>query len=185
MKVEVTLTGIARGDKAVMTRIYSEFERDFCNWIRKGFRISSEESKELFQASVVTLYENVINGKLVELRGTVKTYLFSIGKNKTLEFLRKAEKNISITGLEDQMVDDLEWDSETEYARKHELMKACVVDLGDPCQEILMLFYFKRYSLSEIKDKLSYKNEESVKSQKFKCMERLRASFLKQYQRGL
>ena len=46
--------------------------------------------------------------------------------------------------------------------------------LGEPCHELLEQFYFHRKSMDEICATMGYKNPESAKNQKYKCMERLR-----------
>ena len=182
------LERIAQGDRNALTQIYKEYQSDFYGWSRKMFKISREEAEEIFQESVVTLYENVINHKLTTMKSSLKTYLFAIGKNKALEFLRRSNRQDSLDAhphLDEDKIfieSDPVFDSDSELIRKQKLMKACIVNLGDTCQEILTLFYFHNSSLAQIKEKLSYKNEESVKSQKFKCMERLRSNFMKQYQ---
>lgn len=187
MKDLIDLEGIANGDSKILTRIYAEYQRDFHSWSRKSFHIQSEEVQEIFQDSVVTLYENVINHKLVNLNCSIKTYLFAIGKNKTLEFLRKSGRSVPMMHDEEFPLElpDEPQESESETMRKHKLMKECIDKLGTTCQTILTLFYFHQMNLTQIKEKLAYKNEESVKSQKFKCMERLRADFKKQYQGSL
>jgi len=46
--------------------------------------------------------------------------------------------------------------------------------LGDACQQILRLFYFMKKSMEEITGIMGYKNADTVKNQKYKCMQRLK-----------
>jgi RNA polymerase sigma-70 factor (ECF subfamily) len=55
-----------------------------------------------------------------------------------------------------------------------ELVSRCFNQLGDPCHSLLDLFYYHKNSMEEIALALNYKNPETAKNQKYKCMERLR-----------
>jgi hypothetical protein len=46
--------------------------------------------------------------------------------------------------------------------------------LGEPCHELLGFYYFGRKTMEEISTIMGYKNPDTAKNQKYKCMERLR-----------
>ena len=50
-------------------------------------------------------------------------------------------------------------------------------NLGDPCKGILMQYYYHKRSIVEIAEILNYKNGETVKTIKYKCLKRLREVF--------
>jgi len=178
----IDLTDIQKGDEGVFRSIYNQYRPDFLTWSRKAFSLNREEAAEIFQESVVTLYENVINGRLVELRSSLKTYLFAIGKNKAMELLRQNNRQLPLTEVLPQAEDPLEeLELTAEMMKRQTLMKECLRELGQGCQEILTLYYFNELSLVQICERLSYKNEQTVKSQKFKCMEQLRKSFIQKH----
>jgi RNA polymerase sigma-70 factor (ECF subfamily) len=54
------------------------------------------------------------------------------------------------------------------------LVHRCFERIGDPCHRLLEFFYFRQKSMEEISAELGYKNPETAKNQKYKCMERLR-----------
>lgn len=184
--IVISLDSIASGDPAVIRLLYREYQPDFIAWTRKTFGLAPDEAREIFQESVVTLYENVINGKLVDVKSSIKTYLFAIGKNKTFEFLRRKGRIESLDNLSrsQEPVDEAVagFESDSEMMRRQKIMKECVRELGQACQDILTLYYFQQLSLVQICEKLQYKNEETVKSQKFKCMQQLRRNFSSKYQ---
>ena len=49
--------------------------------------------------------------------------------------------------------------------------------IGEPCKSLLQEFYYHGSSMAIIVQKLGYKNEDAAKSQKYKCLVRLRAIF--------
>jgi RNA polymerase sigma-70 factor (ECF subfamily) len=116
-----------------------------------------------------------MNGKLSELQSSLKTYLFGIGKNLVMHEYRKnikrervkaeyiLEAHISDTAQE-KLAEDVDL----------ALVRRCFERIGDPCHRLLELFYFFQKSMEEISLELGYKNPETAKNQKYKCMERLR-----------
>ena len=49
-----------------------------------------------------------------------------------------------------------------------------MIKLGDPCHSIIKMRYFYKLSMDTIHEKLGYKNADTAKNAKYKCMERLR-----------
>ena len=164
------------GRKALES-IYKDHRGEFIQWARHQYQCQEEESREVFQQAVVTLYENIVQGKLVELTSSLKTYLFAIGKNKILELRRYQHRQQSTDGMdiadeiESQLPDDL-----LETARQS------VSLLPDPCKSILLDFYYHGKSMQQLALAYGYKNEDTVKSQKYRCLQSLRKIF---YQRNL
>lgn len=168
---------IRRGDSSYLTSIYKEYRQPFVQWIKSEFSCTDEDAIEFFQTSVVILYDNVITGKLQELNSHIKTYLFSIGKNKAHEWLRHRKRlgttsdDLLINYLHDEDPDT----DETEYAESLRKVESGMNALGEPCRTLLQLFYYFKASMREICEKLAYKNEDTAKNQKYKCLKRLQA----------
>ena len=74
--------------------------------------------------------------------------------------------------LEFEESDDL---NEISLERK-ELLNRILDDLGEPCKEILKLFYFNNLSADEIAEIMDYKNGNTVKNLKYKCLQRIKKS---------
>lgn len=177
MNVQVILEKIKNGDKQELASIYKAYRLEFISWITSNYQCNEEEAKDVYQLSILALYENIINGKLQELSSSLKTYLFAVGKNKVLE-LRKSDKKytnefqeaiFNIPEVED-------WENEIKE-RGIEAAKKCLEKLGDPCKSLLELYYFHGLSMEEISDRLRYKNRDTTKNLKYKCLNRLRKLF--------
>lgn len=168
---------IKDGDHTALREVYREFKKEFIGWSSHQFNLSTEESQEAFQFAVVTFYENVINGKLEYLSSSLKTYLFAIGKNKAMEYSRRKNLQLGISEAGD-LADDIESEDDfREREERFEKAKKSMAKLGSPCSEILMSFYYQKRPLTEIATQMGYKSMESLKSQKYKCMERLRSIY--------
>ena len=162
------------GDNA-LKEIYSKYRNEFLLWAFQHHSCSMEEAKDVFQQSIVIFYENIIYGKVTEITTQVKTYLFSIGKNKIYELERLKSK--ALAQVEDQVYvqSDIYYnDVEEGYEDKLDKVNTCIMKLGEPCKSILEQYYYYKKSMQEISEVMGYKNMETVKNLKYKCLQRLK-----------
>ena len=169
---------ISSGDREVLNVIYREYRSEFISWVVRQYSCSSEEAKDVYQTSVLILYENIVNKKLTHLTSSVKTYLFSIGKNKIREY--KKGQNRLISEPNETMFQMVAEDEDQKEVLEEQLKVAAasLEQLGDPCAQVLKHFYFDKLSMEQIADRLNYKNKETAKNLKHKCLKRLRKIFL-------
>lgn len=169
---------IRENENRALSEIYDDHRSSFLGWVQKNSNCSRDEALEIFQVSIVILYENVMSGKLSKL-DNVKSYLFTIGKNKMMEHFRKLKKT-----QHDQIDDKMllrsavveEFEIEKEQEKVFNISNA-LKQLGDPCKTLLENFYFRKMSLEEISVEMQYKNTDTVKTKKFKCIQRLRKMY--------
>lgn len=168
------LERIRLGGQSELGMIYEAYRSEFIQWITKEFQCSTDDGKDIYQLSILIFYDNVKSGKLEHLVSSIKTYLFGIGKNVARDNMRKQKRNTTINQeqwLKEYLVDEPGNPVEEEafIAAKRALEK-----LGQPCQRLIELFYYEKKSMEEISAEMSYKNSETAKNQKCKCMARLR-----------
>ena len=180
MDDEVIIRNIKNGDQDQLALVYRSFKSEFIAWICSRYQCSRDEARDLYQAAIIILHQNILNDKLKQLKSSLKTYLFAIGKNKFLE-LKKAEARFVNTVDTDAM--DVEtvttWERE-EYELKLEQVESGLEMLGDPCKTILELFYYHGMTMDDIAEHLAYKNRDTTKNLKYKCLNRLRKIFNKE-----
>lgn len=165
---------ICSGDREVLNTIYREYRSEFISWVVRQYNCSQEEAKDVYQTSVLILYENIVSRKLTTLTSSVKTYLFSIGKNKIREY--KKGQNRLISEPNETMFETAPDETEQQELLEEQLKVAAqsLEELGNPCAQVLKHFYYDRLSMEEIAEKLNYKNKETAKNLKHKCLKRLR-----------
>jgi len=166
---------VQSGDPSGLSFVYEKYRKEYINWIRRFNRCDMDDAIEFYQATIVIFYENVANGKLTDLQSSLKTYLFGIGKNLALHEFRRSVRNDKMNAefhLQMHLASSAQemLDQEEDLALVHR----CFERIGDPCHKLLQLFYFNQRSMEEISAELGYKNPETAKNQKYKCMERLR-----------
>ena len=169
----------SQGEGALAT-VYENYRDEFLLWITREYKCSMDDSKDIYQLTIMIFYDNVRTGKLQHLVSSVKTYLFGVGKNIARERQRKDKRFVPIAKekwLKEYLID------EPSDALDDDLFtraKVALEKLGQPCQRLVELFYFEKRNMTEISEMLGYKNPDTAKNQKCKCMARLRKLFLEE-----
>lgn len=156
--------------------LYYDYKGLFISQIEKNnSAISKDEALDLFQDSLIILYDKLIKKEITDIKN-VKSYLFRIGQLLTYQRLRSVKRSKELEHnlkfLDDINFEEYDFLSNQDY-KKHKVDRYLKV-LGRRCKELIILFYYKNLSLSEIVDLGVYKNKNTVKSQKHKCIKQLR-----------
>lgn len=180
MDIRYVYDCILGGRNDVIDIIYTTYRNEFIRWAVHRYNISEHDAKDVFQFSVIKLYENIVNNRINEFKASVKTYVFAIGKNKISEIRKLNAKWVFETdeAIKDDLQEVLDWQSEEFH--KNDLINRlynALQNLGKPCSDILKMFYYHNQSLQKVAETLGYKNVGSVKTQKYKCLNRLRKMF--------
>lgn len=170
---------ISSGDIVDLAHIYKFYRVEFISWIIKTYSCTPDEAKDIYQFSILVFYENIKNGRLRQLKSSIKTYLFAIGKNKVMEEKRARNKFIYQEDNTNTIKDDPIATEEMDERHENQLktVEKCLKILGEPCKSILEQYYYHKKSMEEITSTLDYKNADTVKNLKYKCINRLRKSF--------
>jgi RNA polymerase sigma-70 factor (ECF subfamily) len=173
MSETLIIEEIKKGNHQQLTEIYKAYRNEFIGWATSHYQCNKEEARDVYQASIITLYDNIVQEKLVQLNGSAKTYLFAIGKNKIME-LRRADKKFG-SQVDVENIDIVDSDpSENEKEKYLKVVQHCLQRLGEPCRTMLELFYYHNTDLNSIAHNLQYKNSDTVKNLKSRCLVRLR-----------
>ena len=165
---------IRSGGQTELGMIYEEYRSEFLQWITKEYACSMDDGKDMYQLAILIFYDNIKRGKLEHLVSSVKTYLFGIGKNLAKDNMRKEKKFIPINQekwIKEYLIDEPDQPIDDKIFA---LAKIALQKLGQPCQRLIELFYYENKNMQEITEAMQYKNPETAKNQKCKCMARLR-----------
>lgn len=176
MKENQIIAEIKRGNKQEFEKVYTMNRTVFIKWMISQFRLTTDQAADVYQETILVLYENIVNSKLTSLKCSIKTYLFSIGRNKAFELGRQQNK-YSGTSAHDLPAIEVDTTEDNHENQLLNISQQALEILGDPCKTLLKLYYFHRRSMQEIADQMDYKNENSTKNQKYKCLNKLREIF--------
>ncbi len=158
---------------AILDDIYIEYKDEFFNFGRK-YGAGRQALTDIYQDAIIIFYENVVSGKLTELRSSIKTYIFSIGKYSIYNLKKKDRKTISLEREHLENLDlgliTLDQKSDTKVA----LVQEALNQLGENCRRILILFYYNSYTIEALMHEFDYKNENVVRAHKSRCLRNLK-----------
>lgn len=162
---------IKGGDKSVLEEVYINHRKEFIQWLASTYSLNTYDAKEIYQQTIMVFYENIVNGKLNEMKSNIKTYLFSIGKNKFAELNRHWNRSTPEinNNIPDNSPEEVEQDNELV-----QLSEKALMEMGNPCKELLILYYYHKKSMTEIAEMLGYQNGHTARNIKYRCLGQLK-----------
>lgn len=132
---------------------------------------TAEEAKDIYQEAFIATWQNVKAGRFAAQNGSsLEAYLFQIVKYKWFDYL-KAAKKMKMLPVDDHGFTDVIYNEEGQhYIQK---VEQHFKNLGEPCREVLRLFYFMKQSMQHIAAGFSW-TEATAKNNKYRCLQRLR-----------
>ena len=169
------LQDIRKGDEQLLEKLYAQYRSEFIIWAGRRYNCADDASAEVYQRAFIILYYNIKDGKITELKSSLKTYLFAIAKNVFRERFR--DKHNKTTDIEQSVaVKEVDYNIEESYQKEHQkkVVEVLLQRIGDPCKTVLHLFFFKNYSVEAIAIAMGYKDERVVSKRKSICLKQLR-----------
>lgn len=183
-----------------MAHNYEDIVREWYCRLRPEFlrRLTSRytgltlaDAENLYQDAFIAVYENIQNGT-VKNETSWSSYIFRIGMNLASKEWRKAGRTDSM----DSGVTDEDSDSGFNTTRKVEdilrtlpdrdeslpleedpvaqsLLGEEISHIPEPCNSILIFFYYEHLPMEEIALRTGYKNATTAKTKKRQCMKDL------------
>lgn len=158
-------------DKKVLGEVYSQHKEAFLNY---GIRYNLDRSElmDIYQDSVVAMYQNFVEKQTILEKSSIKTYLFGIAKNQIFTLLKAKSRLYALPDEPEEVeVIELDIDSTTE---EQQLLAKYFGQIGDSCQELLKMYYYRGFTIKEMVEHSDYKDENTVKSYKSRCLKKLR-----------
>lgn len=173
------LEAIKRGDPKVLEKLYDDNRQPFLVWAAQTYQCETEDAVGIYQKAYTILYLNVRNGKLTSLTSTIKTYLFSIGKNLFREKFRDKHNrlvnldDVSNSSIVENQLDNNIFDAYKDEHQK-ELVRHLLNEIGNPCKKLLNLMFIQGYSAEAVVHEMGYSDERVVRKRKSLCLKKLR-----------
>ena len=176
------LEGLAASDKKAVETIYRE-NYNMIQALIINNNGSSDDAKDIFQEAMIVLYEKVRSGT-IELNCQIKTFVYSVSRRLWLKRLQQ-QNRYSAPGDSMESVVAVEEDLEEHEQRdaEFEMMDKAINSLGEPCKSLLEAYYLQKKNMQEIADSFGYTNAANAKTQKYKCLMRLKKIFFSQYKK--
>ncbi len=176
------LAALAAGQRGATEQLYQQHYHIINGWLIKNGG-STADAADLFQEAMVVLFGKA-QDKDFRLTCSIGTYLFAVSKHLWYKKLQKQHKEpvylLDNTGPDDEETgsgyeDDVNVHEEREA--HYEQLDSALDQVGEPCRSILKAYYHHDKSMQEIAADFGYTNPDNAKTQKYKCLARLRKLF--------
>jgi len=143
---------------------------------------TKEDAEDVMQDAILALINNVNEGKY-QPRANVKTKTYFVGicKNLWQDRIRKGAKVKNFSQIE-----EIDWDQMENYDfwyevidqdhlnSRQKMVQEVFTLASETCKKVLSYFYHRNLSHEEIAEELGFSNAESSKTQKNKCLKKLK-----------
>ena len=177
------LEGLAINDRLVVEAIYRDNYPMIQAFILNN-NGNSDEARDIFQEAMIVIYEKAVSGNF-ELNCQLKTYVYSVCRRLWLKRLQQLQR---YGNLIENVEDTVAVEEDLELREKHNadfvLMETVMSKIGEPCKSLLDAYYIQKKNMQEIASEFGYTNADNAKTQKYKCLVRLKKLFFAQYKNG-
>ena len=132
---------------------------------------SEDDAFDIFQDAVIALCKQISLGRYddkYELGG----FLFSVSKNLWINKAKRERRQIRMPENMD-ISDNYDFSDDIVTEEKASALKAITGKLGEKCYELLKYSVFYKASSEEIIEKMGFATANAVKTQKYKCKQKL------------
>jgi RNA polymerase sigma factor (sigma-70 family) len=135
-----------------------------------------DEAWDVFQEAVTLFYEKC-STEGVQLSCRINTYITSVARNIWLKKYRQKLQYTNNDGIEEVAGAELDVQDFLNKEADLEKLTNALDTLGEPCTQLLKAFYFEKKSMQDIGTAFGYTNTDNAKTQKYKCLMRLKKIF--------
>lgn len=175
------LRSLAKGESKAFQTVYKECF-PYVNRTVLNMNGQPSDAEDVFHAALLVLYSKAKNEDF-KLGCKISTFLVAVARNKWLKELEKQkklsdkEKNYALLHQNEQASTQFDMNKINEEENLRNKLKEALEKLGSPCSEIITSYYIKDMSMKDIAQNFNYTNAENAKTQKHKCLKRLKKIF--------
>ncbi len=180
---QVLLKGLVSNDKKAIETIYKQNFNSVQGFIVNN-NGSYDDARDVFQEAIMALYHNAQSPSFV-LNCQIKTYLYSVSRRIWLKKLQQSNRfSAQVEGMENVVMVEEDIAFHEKQNADFEIMERALNSLGEPCKGVLEAYYLQRKDMRQIAEEFGYTNADNAKTQKYKCLGRLKKLFFAQYNIG-
>ena len=171
--------GILNNSEIVLKRLYITYFPMILQLIINN-NGNEDDAKDIYQEAIIVLYNKIKSGEF-ELSSKLKTYIYSVCRRLWLKRLSQMNRyGGDIRDFEDHLPVEEELDKHNDRDIQFNKMESALQLLGEPCKTIMEDFYIHNRSMQDICERFGYTNADNAKTQKYKCLQRLKKLFFQQ-----
>ena len=170
------LKAISNRDESAFTKLYALYQPrllKFCAGYLKG---DVALAADVADDALFDVWNKAASYKET---ARVSTWIFTIARNKTIDFLRK-KRELSLADDDEVIIEDgsAAPDELTSQANEQERIKECLAKLSDNHREMILLMYYQGLTIREIAV-ITNNPENTVKTRMFHAREKMNKQLLR------
>jgi len=170
------ILGILNNSEDTLNKLYKAYYPMVLQFILNN-NGDEDDAKDVYQEAIIVLYNKIKEGNF-ELSSKLKTYIYSVCRRIWLKKLsHNSKKAGNITDYEDVLIVEEDLEDHEGKDLQFVKMQSALDHLGEPCKTIIQDFYIHNLSMQDICEKFGYTNTDNAKTQKYKCLQRLKKIF--------
>jgi RNA polymerase sigma factor (sigma-70 family) len=166
------LDALRHGNEDALVELFRQNRRPITSLVTRN-QGSEDDAEDILQEALVVLWERVRRGSF-EYQAKLSTFIYATAKNIWFRRLARRRRELPAT---DEALDVATNDAtpleELEENERMLAVQKAMEQLGNPCRDLLLLFYWEERSMEEIAVKLGFANADTVKSKKYQCKKSL------------
>jgi RNA polymerase sigma factor (sigma-70 family) len=170
------ILGILNNSEGVLKRMYVAYFPMILQLIINN-NGTADDAKDIYQEAIIILYNKIKAGDF-ELSSKLKTFIYSVCRRLWLKRLSHMSRfGGDLRDFQDHMHVEDEVEKQGDMDIQFSKMESALQLLGEPCKTIMEDFYIHNLSMQDICEKFGYTNADNAKTQKYKCLQRLKKLF--------
>ena len=165
---------IKNADKNAVAYLYKTYYQMVKHFVIQNSGTLAE-AEDLYQEGILDVYENIVNDKFsLQSNTTLKTYIYSVCRNKWMYELRKKCKSPVNFNESNEFIELNLYEEETEEMPYTNVLSKALEQIGNKCKEIIKDFYYHKMTMEQIAHKNNFISANVAKSSKERCMKKAR-----------
>ena len=161
-------------NKKALEQVYTSYRGEFVNY-SKRYPLNESDVLDIYQDAVIAMHQNFVMSQLELKSSSVKTYLFGIGKNKIFKKLKSEQRFLRVE-IENNEYTEINLESNTPSELQLALSKR-LDEISESFKSLLKLYYYRNLTVAEIVELTHYKDGNTVRSHKSRCLKHLKSLF--------
>jgi RNA polymerase sigma factor (sigma-70 family) len=136
---------------------------------------NEDDALDIFQDAMVALCKQIKSGKF-DSKYEIAGFLYSICRNLWINKVKREKRNVAMPDIIEQ-ADSYDYSNDIITTEKEKVLKEIISKLGEKCFQLLQFSVYEDYSGSEICELMGFTSIDAVKTQKYKCKQKLISLF--------
>jgi RNA polymerase sigma factor (sigma-70 family) len=166
------LDALRNGDEHALAELFQKNRRPITALIQRN-QGTEDDAEDILQEALIVLWEKIRSGSF-EYQSKLSTYIYATAKNIWFRQLARRRRELPATNEAFEVAsEDTTPQEELEENERVTAVQYAMEQIGNPCRDILLLYYWEEQSMEEIALKLGFANADTVKSKKYQCKKAL------------